>query len=57
MNNYNHHCPGNLAHVEWLIEKFTEPKDVILDPFRGSGTKSCYPMPLKQINNENLLCK
>ncbi|WP_078061426.1 site-specific DNA-methyltransferase [Legionella saoudiensis] len=34
----NHPCPRNLTHVEWLIEKFTEPNDVILDPFMGSGT-------------------
>ena len=33
-----HPCPRNLAHVEWLIEKFTAPSDVILDPFMGSGT-------------------
>lgn len=35
-------CPGptgvapRLAH--WFIQKFTEPGDVVLDPFRGSGS-------------------
>lgn len=33
-----HPCPRHLTHVEWLIEKFTEPTDVVLDPFIGSGT-------------------
>lgn len=33
-----HPCPRNLMHVEWLVEKFTSPGDVILDPFMGSGT-------------------
>ena len=33
-----HLCPRNLTHVEWLVEKFTEPGDIILDPFMGSGT-------------------
>ncbi|KTC84432.1 MULTISPECIES: DNA methyltransferase [Legionella] len=36
--NSNHPCPRNLSHVEWLVEKFTEPGDIILDPFMGSGT-------------------
>lgn len=34
----SHPCPRHLIHVEWLVEKFTEPTDVILDPFMGSGT-------------------
>lgn len=33
-----HPCPRHLSHVEWLIEKFTEPGETILDPFMGSGT-------------------
>jgi hypothetical protein len=37
-NDNKHPCPRNLSHVEWLIEKFTEPTDIILDPFCGSGT-------------------
>ncbi|WP_147279887.1 DNA methyltransferase [Legionella worsleiensis] len=36
--NSEHPCPRNLTHVEWLIEKFTNPDDIILDPFMGSGT-------------------
>ncbi len=34
----SHPCPRQLTHVEWLIEKFTNPDDLILDPFMGSGT-------------------
>lgn len=33
-----HPCPRHLAHVEWLVEKFTNPGEAILDPFMGSGT-------------------
>ena len=33
-----HPCPRNLEHVEWLVEKFTAPGEMILDPFLGSGT-------------------
>lgn len=33
-----HPCPRKLNHVGWLISKWSEPKDVILDPFCGSGT-------------------
>jgi hypothetical protein len=33
-----HPCPRNLEHVEWLVEKFTAPNEIILDPFMGSGT-------------------
>ncbi|NJM68542.1 MAG: site-specific DNA-methyltransferase [Acaryochloris sp. RU_4_1] len=34
----NHPCSRSLEHVEWLIEKFTEPGSTVLDPFMGSGT-------------------
>lgn len=34
----NHPCSRSLEHVEWLIEKFTEPGATVLDPFMGSGT-------------------
>jgi hypothetical protein len=33
-----HPCPRHLTHVEWLIEKFTEPNEIVLDPFMGVGT-------------------
>jgi len=33
-----HPCPRSLAHMEWLIKWWTEPDDVVLDPFAGSGT-------------------
>ena len=34
----NHPCSRSLEHVEWLIEKFTNPGETVLDPFMGSGT-------------------
>lgn len=34
----DHPCPRNLEHVEWCTYQFTEPEDLILDPFMGSGT-------------------
>ena len=36
--NISHPCPRSLTHVEWLIEKYTNPNDLILDPCMGSGT-------------------
>ena len=33
-----HPCPRSVQHVEWLIEKFTDPGATILDPLMGSGT-------------------
>lgn len=33
-----HPCPRSLEHVEWLVEKLTEPGETVLDPFMGSGT-------------------
>ncbi len=37
-NTIKHPCPRHINHVEWLVEKFTNPDDVVLDPFLGSGT-------------------
>lgn len=33
-----HPCPRKLKHVRWLVSWWTEPDDVVLDPFMGSGT-------------------
>jgi hypothetical protein len=33
-----HPCPRKLEHVQWLINQFTDPDDIVLDPFMGSGT-------------------
>jgi len=33
-----HPCSRTLAHMEWLVRWWSEPGDVILDPFCGSGT-------------------
>lgn len=34
----NHPTPRKLKHVEWLINRWSDPDDVIYDPFMGSGT-------------------
>lgn len=33
-----HPCPRQLSHVKWLVSKYTEEDDIILDPFAGAGT-------------------
>lgn len=33
-----HHAIMNQVISDWLIEKFTQPNDIILDPFMGLGT-------------------
>jgi len=34
----DHPCPRNEIHAAWVIENYSRPADVILDPFAGSGT-------------------
>lgn len=34
----SHPTPRNLEHVSWYVHQFTEPSDIVLDPFMGSGT-------------------
>lgn len=34
----SHPCPKPLRLLEWIIEQFTEPGDIVFDPFMGSGT-------------------
>jgi len=34
----DHPCPRKLQHVKLLVNQFTDPDDVVLDPFMGSGT-------------------
>jgi hypothetical protein len=33
-----HPCPRHLDHVSWLVNWWSEPEDLIFDPFMGSGT-------------------
>lgn len=33
-----HPCPRILDHMKWLVAWFTQPDDVVLDPFMGGGT-------------------
>jgi len=34
----NHPCPKPLNIIRWCIRRFSNPNDIILDPFCGSGT-------------------
>lgn len=34
----DHPCPRYEVHMRWLINEFTKPDHVIIDPFAGSGT-------------------
>ena len=36
--NYGHPCPKPIDWAHWLISRFSNPADLILDPFCGSGT-------------------
>ena len=49
-----HPCPRRLTHVAWLVERFSDPGDVILDPFMGSGTTAlaCIQLDRKFIGIE-----
>jgi len=33
-----HPTPRSITHVSWLVNRFSRPGDIILDPFCGSGT-------------------
>ena len=33
-----HPCPRSLEHMRWLVNWHSEPGEIILDPFMGSGT-------------------
>ena len=33
-----HPCPRKIAHVAWLVNRWTDHADIVLDPFAGSGT-------------------
>jgi len=40
----NHPCPRKLAHVRFLVHRWTNEDDVVVDPFMGGGTTAlaCY---------------
>ena len=33
-----HPCPRSIEHMVWLVDRWSEPGETILDPFAGSGT-------------------
>jgi site-specific DNA-methyltransferase (adenine-specific)/modification methylase len=40
----DHPTPRRLEHVEWLMKWWTAPRDIIVDPFAGSGTTGLAAM-------------
>ena len=50
----DHPCPKPYKLLTWLVEQFTDPGDVVLDPFMGSGTtvKAAAHMGRKAIGIE-----
>lgn len=47
-SNRNHGAAFPLSLPKWFIELFTEPGDVVLDPFVGSGTSAIAAKQLKR---------
>ena len=33
-----HPCPRKISHMEWIVRKWSNPDELVLDPFLGSGT-------------------
>jgi len=33
-----HPCPRSLEHMRWLVSRWSDPGDLVYDPFMGSGT-------------------
>jgi len=61
----DHPCPRKLSHVSWCVERFSEPEDIVLDLFMGSGTTgiACVELGRRFIGIEinekyfNIACK
>lgn len=34
----DHPCPRRLSHTMFLVDNYTDPDDIVVDPFAGSGT-------------------
>ena len=56
-----HPCPKSVAWARWLVEKFTNPGDTVIDPFMGSGTTGVACMELGRkfigIDQSEKFCK
>jgi len=56
-----HPCPRKLEHVRWLVHYWSNPDDIILDPFMGSGTTLLaakeYGRKAIGIDNNEAYCK
>lgn len=57
----SHPTPRKLGHVEWLVKWWSEPEDVILDPFAGSMTTAVAAKKLGRrvicIESEERFCE
>lgn len=49
---FGHPCPKPLKWATWIIERFTKEKEIVLDPFAGSGTVG---VAAKQLQRQFLL--
>ena len=49
--NMRHRCEYDAVYVQYLIERFSEPGDTVLDPFCGTGT---VPRTAYQLGREGI---
>lgn len=49
-----HPCPRSIEHMVWLVNWWSDPGEVVLDPFAGSGTieMACQRLGRKSISIE-----
>lgn len=61
MGAYGHPCPKPVGFFGWLIQRFSKPRDLILDPFVGSGTSlvaaKCLHRYAVGIEREEMYCE
>lgn len=50
----DHPCPRKLKHVAWIIDRWAQKDDIVLDPFLGSGTTAvaCEQLGVRWIGIE-----
>jgi len=50
----DHPCPRKIEHVKWLVVNLSDPGELVVDPFAGSGTTmaACFELGRKSISIE-----